>query len=671
MPSSPLRTTPVRLRRILAATLGGSLVAGAMVAGPSAPAYADPTLSASTVASGLTIPWDLTWVGSTLLYNTRDGKVYAKPSGDSAARVSIGLPKLYVNSEGGLLGMVAHPQAASNKLFYTCQATATSGGNPQDVRVQRWRLSSTSQAVADGGVIVDNLPLTSGRHSGCRMRFGTDGKLYVGTGDAAQGTNPQNLNNLGGKVLRVNDNGTIPTDNPFYGRGGDARYVWTYGHRNVQGLALRPGTGELWSAEHGPRRDDEVNLVSRGANYGWNPVPGYNENVPMTDTGKYPSARRAKWSSGSPTVATSGASFLSGAGWGGLQGALAVGLLKGEGILILRLRPDGSVASTSRLAAAANYGRIRTVQLGPDGALYFTTANGGGADKIVRLVPTARPKAYTPGLDVSPVGVSAARTGRTISLFVRSLNDGVYVKSSSDDGRTWSGWSYTGVRSISAPSATSSGAGRVDLFTRTSSGAVHTWFVNGKRAGQTNLGGLITAAPTGSSVGDGTLDLLVRGKDDRVYRRQYVGGRWGGWQYLSGTSTSAIGASADFSTRATKLTLRATNGYAYERTITPSSNGRAWFRNSAITLWTARAYGDTRRGVGRVGVSSGADGDAVVDRGAVIQGIRAQYNRSAPDVITREDGTWIMFGRNDNGHAYAYDARPGGYYNIYLGGIVR
>ena len=100
-----------------------------------------------------------------------------------------------------------------------------------------------------------------GRHSGCRLRFGTDGKLYVGTGDAAQSTNPQNKQSLGGKVLRVNSDGTIPTDNPFYGEGGNARYVWNYGHRNVQGLALRPGTDELWTAEHGTDRDDEINQV--------------------------------------------------------------------------------------------------------------------------------------------------------------------------------------------------------------------------------------------------------------------------------------------------------------------------------------------------------------------------------------------------------------------------
>lgn len=659
--------------KVVAALAGGSLLASLLSAVPSTPAAAEPGLSASTVASGLTVPWDLTWIGSTLLFNERGGQIWTK-TGDAAAQrvTATGGRAVLASSEGGLHGMVAHPTASSNKYFYTCAATGSStSDSTRDVRVQRWVLTSATQATFDK-TIVDGMPHSSGRHSGCRLRFGLDGKLYVATGDAAQGTNPQNLNSLGGKVLRVNDDGTLPADNPFVARRGDARYVWTYGHRNLQGLVQRPGTGEFWSAEHGPDRDDEINVISRGANYGWDPVPGYNEQVPMTDTRKFPSARVARWSSGQSTVATSGATFLTGGGWGGLQGALAVGLLKETGIQIHRLRPDGTVASTSRLAAAENiYGRIRTTQLGPDGALYFTTSNGGGNDRIVRLAPTTRPTAYSAGLDVSPVGVSAARTGRAISVFARSTDDRVFVKRSTDDGATWPGWwTYTGVTSASAPSATSSASGRVDLLTRTGSGVRHTWFVNGVRAGQTDLAGIVTAAPAVSSVGDGTLDVLVRSSGDRVYRKQYVGGRWDTWRSLGGVATSTIGASANLSTKATRLTIRGADGYAYERIITPTSDGGDWVANRALSLYSARALGDVRTGVGLVGVSSSADDEAVVDRGSLIMGIRAGYD-SAPDVVTREDGTWMMFGRATNGHAYAYDARPGGYRNIYLAGIVR
>jgi glucose/arabinose dehydrogenase len=167
------------------------------------------------------------------------------------------------------------------------------------VRVVGWRLTSDTTAVRDGAdpVVISGIPISSGRHSGCRLRFGPGGKLFIGTGDAAIGSTSQNLKSLGGKVLRVNSNGTIPTNNPFYRKGVKARYVTSYGHRNVQGLAIRPGTRQRWSAEHGSYRDDEVNLVHGGANYGWDPRPGYNDSVSMTDLTKFP---KAKGPSGGP-----------------------------------------------------------------------------------------------------------------------------------------------------------------------------------------------------------------------------------------------------------------------------------------------------------------------------------------------------------------------------------
>ena len=192
----------------------------------------------------------------------------------------------------------------------------------------------------------------------------------------------------------------------------------------------------------------------------------------MTDLSEFPSARRAAWSSGLPTVAASGLTFLSGSAWGRWQGAIAVGLLKDQGIMILSLNPGGGVASAERLEAADGYGRIRTVQQGPDGALYFTTSNGSGNDRIVRLTPSpARPlPAFSPGLDVSPVGVAAARTGTTIYLFANSPGGHVHYRRSTDDGRTWAGWVATGITSTSAPAVASSATGRIDLLTRSATG---------------------------------------------------------------------------------------------------------------------------------------------------------------------------------------------------------
>jgi len=163
------------------------------------------------------------------------------------------------------------------------------------------------------------------------------------------------------------------------------RRVYTYGHRNVQGLARRAGGG-MWSVEQGSYRDDEVNLLHRGGNYGWNPVPDYNESVPMTDP-NIDGVQRAVWSSGEPSIATSGSTFLDGAEWGGYDGLLLVGLLAGEGILALQLEEDGTLISASRLPGFdGTYGRIRTVQAGNDGSFYVTTSNGDG-DVLLSVTP--------------------------------------------------------------------------------------------------------------------------------------------------------------------------------------------------------------------------------------------------------------------------------------------
>jgi glucose/arabinose dehydrogenase len=164
--------------------------------------------------------------------------------------------------------------------------------------------------------------------------------------------------------------------------------VWTYGHRNVQGLAVRPGTGQVYSVEHGPGRDDEVNLLKAGGNYGWDPDGddgGYDESVPMTDT-DIPGAIPAVWSSGDPTIAPSGGTFLDGDQWGSYDGLMLLGVLKDRGVLALRLDDDGALEEQFRLPELeGSYGRIRTVQQGQDGALYVTTDNGGDSDQLLRV----------------------------------------------------------------------------------------------------------------------------------------------------------------------------------------------------------------------------------------------------------------------------------------------
>jgi SAM-dependent methyltransferase len=225
-------------------------------------------------------------------------------------------------------------------------------------------------------------------------RFDPTGALLVSTGDNAVGTNPQDTHSLAGKVLRIDAaTGRPAAGNPFLPRpGAGSPYVYTYGHRNVQGLAVRPGGSQVYAVEQGTFRDDEVNLLRAGANYGYDPVGRgrYDESVPMTDPA-IPGAVPAVWSSGPATIATCGGTFLSGRRWGGYDGLLLLGVLKGEGILALRLTADGRLTDQFRLPGfEGTHGRIRTVQQGSDGALYVTTDNGGVADQVLRVTPRPR-----------------------------------------------------------------------------------------------------------------------------------------------------------------------------------------------------------------------------------------------------------------------------------------
>ena len=355
--------------------------------GPATPSAKTPTIKTSTLVDGLENPWDIAFLpDGSMLYTERDReRVTLRKASGSAETVLEEPDGMWHSGETGLESVILASDFATSNDFITCHGYQK--GDTQDVRVVRWHLDGDKAIFVRN--LVTGLPSTSGRHGGCALEHDGDDSLYVGTGDAADGRNPRNLDSGGGKVLRISDKtGNGLPDNPFADSSNEMRQrVWSFGHRNVQGLALR-SDDTVWSVEHGPDRDDEVNRSVKGGDFGWNPLPGFNESVPMTDQSLPGKQYDAVWSSGDETLATSGGTFLRGANWGSWAGGLAVASLKDESLHILMFDTAGELTDDIDVEALkGKYGRLRATVEGPDGSLYLTTSNGSD-DKIVKITPS-------------------------------------------------------------------------------------------------------------------------------------------------------------------------------------------------------------------------------------------------------------------------------------------
>ena len=352
---------------------------------------------------GLHIPWDIAFTpDGTMLITERErpgpqvGRLSALLSDGTLQTVTANMSDLIIGGEGGLMAVLADPDFSSNRRFYTCQVHSLG------VQVISWTMNSNyTEATRDNDPLV-NIPLDhSRRHAGCRLRIGSAGYLWIGTGDGVSSSASQDLTSLGGKVLRVNaSTGNAAPGNPFSSP--NSPLIYSYGHRNVQGLALQPGTNQMWSVEHGPAHDDEVNILTAGGNYGWSPrnhdgSSGYQEHVPMTNLGEFPDAIEAKWSSGQVPCATSGGIFLEGDWWGDWEGRLAVVCLRGMVLNLFEFTSTGDLESERLIGALSDHGRLRTPMMGPDNALYITTSNSHwnsnpSTDKILRISPQVAPE---------------------------------------------------------------------------------------------------------------------------------------------------------------------------------------------------------------------------------------------------------------------------------------
>ncbi|HEX2084330.1 MAG TPA: PQQ-dependent sugar dehydrogenase [Solirubrobacteraceae bacterium] len=313
---------------------------------------------AGTVATGLDVPWGIAFLpGGDALVAQRDRGTIVRVSRRGRKRAVMRLPDVQPGGEGGLLGLAVSPRYRRDRFVYAYY-TSRQGGN----RIVRFRLGGRVRVLFAG--------IPSGpNHNGGRLAFGPDGKLYAGTGDAGDAARAQRLDSEGGKILRLNPDGSRPADNPFPGS-----LVWSYGHRNVQGLAF-DRAGRLWATEFGQNRLDEVNLIRRGRNYGWPAVEGRGD----TRGGRLVNPK-VTWST--EEASPSGAA---------IRGpSLYVAALRGEALWRVPLR-GGSVRRPRRLLHG-RYGRLRTVVRAPDGSLWVATSNRDGRgeprrgdDRIVRL----------------------------------------------------------------------------------------------------------------------------------------------------------------------------------------------------------------------------------------------------------------------------------------------
>ncbi len=354
-----------------------------MLAAPTA--HAQP-LRPVTVASGLVNPWGLAFLpDGRMLVTERPGRMRIVSADGRLGAPLDGLPKVEAVGQGGLLDVAIDPKFADNHLVYWSYAEADpQGGRGNSTAVARGRLDA--DRLADVRVIFRQQPkFVSTAHFGSRLVFGRDGRLFVTLGDRFyRRDDAQTLDNHHGKIVRIESDGRVPSDNPFVGKPGALPEIWSIGHRNVQGAALHPASGELWADEHGPQGGDELNRVLPGRNYGW-PVITYGAEYvtgAKIGEGTAKAGMEQPLTYWVPSIATSGLAFLTseryGAAW---KGNAFVGALKGQ--LLVRLELDGTrVVREERLLQ--DFGeRIRAVAQGPDGWLYLLTDSTAG--RVIRL----------------------------------------------------------------------------------------------------------------------------------------------------------------------------------------------------------------------------------------------------------------------------------------------
>ena len=347
------------------------------------------------VAEGLVQPWAMAFLpGGDLLVTERPGRLRIVRGGKLLPTPVTGVPEVFARGQGGLLDVVAHPNFATNKLIYLSYSKPL-GDGAATTAVARGRFENNALVDVKEVFVADTKGAPG--HYGSRIAFDQSGMMFItvgerqvpSTGDLEKHP-AQDLSNHHGKVIRLFDDGRVPPDNPFVGTSGAKPEIWSYGHRNPQGLAIHPTTGDVWATEHGPQGGDELNLIQKGLNYGW-PVIGFGVNY-RTGTAIHTSTMRAGMEQPKnvwvPSIATSGLMIYTGDKFPAWKGSFFVGGLVGQ--RVVRLTYDGKVFNVEDNLVRTQ-GRIREVKQGPDGFIYFSIDDTQAkATAVMRMEVVAR-----------------------------------------------------------------------------------------------------------------------------------------------------------------------------------------------------------------------------------------------------------------------------------------
>jgi glucose/arabinose dehydrogenase len=372
--------------RLVAGLAALAAMTGAAIAEPPVFPSSAGTITVETIASGLVHPWSLAFLPDRrMLVTERPGRLRVVTRDGKLSPPVGGVPEVFARGQGGLLDVILDRAFPQNQTVYFCYAEPAGGGGRTALARAKFVDGDTPRLDDVSTIFHQDGPLSSGNHFGCRIVQTADNNLFLTMGEHfVTRDEAQNLSNHLGKIVRIRPDGSVPPDNPFVGKPGAKPEIWSYGHRNPQGLAINPASGKVWEHEHGPRGGDEINIPQAGKNYGW-PVIGYGidySGAKIHDsTHKDGMEQPIKY--WVPSIAPSGMAFYSGDLFPGWRDNLFVGALAGQ--MLVRLELDGETVTKEERLLHELGERIRDVRNGPDGALWLITDNAAG--RILRVVP--------------------------------------------------------------------------------------------------------------------------------------------------------------------------------------------------------------------------------------------------------------------------------------------